>query len=191
MLKQFVKALDVLEETGSASEVFDYVSRISEQGDREGTFRLLAKYFARRGQIEEVLRFAGEIRGDEEATSCLWQVSRELRRKGYDELSREFLDKAYDRANQLEGSRWAKANHFLFISGELHDSGRNDEAITALHRALEISPPRRTDRGKFLAMCSINFAKCNWPKEARTIAESIKEEPHREYALREIEKYTS
>lgn len=190
MFKYFFNALEVLEETGSADAVFQFVERIQHQFDREDTFKKLAKFFARQGRIHEAEKFSAGIHDEIAFTHCLQEVARELRKKGYAEHGKRFLQESYERAIHLKARDIDKANLYLVLSVELHDAGRKEDAVALLRQAIELvnKAGGKVVSSKFLAACSEQLIKWNYPEDARKVAESIQENWFRHRALDQLEK---
>lgn len=183
MLKPFLNALDLLDETGSADCVFRHINRIENQGERESTLKMLVKYFARQGNLEQARRFTDAIRDQTVSIHCLQEVARELRRKGYTEAGSGFLQTAYEKAKTLKADASHTAFIFFAVSVELHDSGRVVDALELLREAIRLESSGRILSSKFLWGCSMQLARWGFREEATTAAESIQEDGFRKYAL--------
>jgi tetratricopeptide (TPR) repeat protein len=189
MLKHFLGGLDILEQTGSADTVLQYVEQIDKQTDRESTLRMLAKYFARQGRLDQASRFTAAISDDIVSARCMQEVARELRRKGNFEAGRTILQSAYEKAIKVRAANLNAAHLFLALGCEFHDYGRVDEAVALLQRAINLATSRSMiGDSKFLYGCSIQLARWNRPDEAKLLAGKIQHDWFRKHALADLEK---
>jgi len=185
MFKPFLEALDVFEDTGSIDEAFQYIERIDDWRDRESTFKKMAKYLARHGDLDQARRFSDAIHEETGRIQCLQEIARDLRRKGRGEAGERFLEDAYQRALKFNPDDSDTAFIFFSLSIELYDFGRVTDALVFMRRAirLESQNPDKILSHKLLWGCSIQLAKWGFRQEARTVAESIQEESFRKIAL--------
>jgi tetratricopeptide (TPR) repeat protein len=192
MLKHFLGGLDILEQTGSADSVFQFVEQIDKQTDRESTFTMLAKYFARQGRLDQASRFTAAISDDLVSVRCLQEVARELRRKGNLEAGRTILQNAYEKSTKIKAANLNAPHLFLALGREFHDYGRVEEAVALLQRAIDLATSASTiGDSKFLYGCSIQLAKWNRPDEAKLLAGKIQHDWFRKHALADLEKESS
>jgi len=193
MFKHFFNALDILEKSGSVDSAFQYADTLESQWDHDDTMKKLAKYFARQGRISETSRFTAAIRDQISHIHCLHEVARALRRKGYVDPGRRFLQDAYEKVGLLNADPMDTAVLFLVMSSELYDAGRAEEALTLLRRAMELADaaPGSAGASKFIAGCSGQLASWNHAEEAKRVAEAIPEKWFRDVALKRLDKSAS
>src|SRR5215472_10403508 len=189
MFKQFFSALEILEETKSSQRVFDFIEGLDEF-DRDSTFKMVAKYFARAGRTDEALRFGAAIRGPKRRIHGSVEVARELKRKGKTDLAKNLLQQALTEANQLQLKDRDATFLFFSLSIGFHDADEPGEALALLRRSIELA--KAISGGirhvKFLWGCASLLARWNYPEEAKAVAEGIKIEWFRSRAIREITK---
>jgi hypothetical protein len=189
MFKQFFSALEILEETKSSQRVFDYVEGLDEF-DRDSTFKMVAKYFARAGRTDEALSFGAAIRGPKQRIHGSAEIARELKRKGYTDLAKTLLQQALTEANQLQLKDRDATFLFFSLSVAFHDAGEPDLALALLRHSIEFAKAISggLQQGKFLWGCASLLARWNYPEEAKAVAEGIKDELLRTHAIQEVKR---
>jgi len=189
MFKQFFSALEILEETKSSQRVFDFIEGLDEF-DRDSTFKMVAKYFARAGRTDEALRFGAAIRGSKQRIHGSAEIARELKRKGYTDLAKTLLQQALAQADQLQLKDRDATFLFFSLSVGFHDADEPDEALALLRRSIGLAKAISggIHHSKFLWGCASLLARWNYPEEAKAVAEGIENELLRAHAIREVTK---
>lgn len=170
----YKRALNLLQQGGSTTEVYEHIRTINDGDYRDRTFEKLGRHLVEQGNLVDALRFCAAIVQPLARADALFEVGRVLRRKGDLDAAKNVFDQTIETAGAIKRD-YDRAAVFVQVAYQLERLGAKEEALTIVYRALELvkSIPQNFEASKTLRGCARILAKWNRLQEAIEAAEAI------------------
>jgi len=186
--KYYAEALKVFNHHESIEELYTYIHTISDDDYRNSTFSKVASFLAQRGELDVALRFCVSIHRPLERADAFLDLAHVLAENHSLDAARNILRMAAESAEAIERCASDTAVILIQVADELEQFGNKTEALSFLHRAIELAKPKPQDleKAKILRACARILAKWNLLPEAVEVAQIIESPQLRTAALDEI-----